>query len=92
MKFYFKKKKETRPESEIIEFVKKFNVKFDMFSRVNVNGDDALPLFKYLKAKIPDYIGTDIKWNFAKFLVNRKGVPVKRFVLKNLSLSIFLHY
>jgi len=42
---------EPKPEAEIREFVKQYNVEFDMFSKVNVNGKDAHPLYKYLKMK-----------------------------------------
>jgi glutathione peroxidase len=59
---------------------KKFNVTFQMFDKIEVNGPNAHPLFKYLKAKCPDVNGReDVKWNFSKFLVDRKGNPVKRF-------------
>lgn len=50
-----------------------------MFSKINVNGQDALPMYKYLKLKLPEFFGSDIKWNFAKFLVNKQGIPVQRF-------------
>lgn len=66
-------------ENEIKDFVKKFNVQFDMFSKVNVNGDQAEPLFKYLKAKLDGTFGSSIKWNFSKFLINKQGIPVKRY-------------
>ena len=49
-----------------------------MFSKVNVNGDDALPLYKFLKTKLEGTFGNFIKWNFSKFLIDRNGVPVKR--------------
>lgn len=50
-----------------------------MFSKINVNGSDAHPLFKYLKKVQGGTIGDFIKWNFTKFLVNKSGVPVKRY-------------
>jgi len=57
-----------------------FGVKFDMFSKIKVNGDDAHPLYKYLKKEQTGFLGTEaIKWNFTKFLVDRKGNVVKRF-------------
>lgn len=69
------------PDSE--EVIKKFaagyNVKFDMFSKINVNGENALPLYKYLKSQLKGTLGSFIKWNFAKFLCNRDGKPVKRY-------------
>lgn len=55
-------------------------VSFPMFAKVEVNGDGAHPLFRQLRASLPGLLGsTAIKWNFTKFLVNREGVPVKRF-------------
>ncbi|XP_062564663.1 uncharacterized protein LOC134227300 isoform X3 [Armigeres subalbatus] len=51
----------------------------DVFARVNVNGDDADPLYKYLKHKQGGSLGSFIKWNFTKFLVDKNGVPVARF-------------
>ena len=57
-----------------------FGVKFDMFSKVEVNGDDAHPLYKHLKSEQAGFLGTEsIKWNFTKFLVDREGNVVKRF-------------
>ncbi len=70
---------EPKPEAEIKEFVKQYNVQFDMFSKINVNGDGAHPLYKFLKSKVDGTFGNFIKWNFSKFLINREGVPVKRY-------------
>jgi len=57
-----------------------YGVKFDMFAKINVNGDDTHPLYKYLKDKEPGFMGTEfIKWNFTKFLVDREGNVVKRY-------------
>jgi glutathione peroxidase len=50
-----------------------------MFSKIDVNGDGAHPIYKYLKDKLPGIFGKKIKWNFAKFLIDRNGIPVKRF-------------
>lgn len=58
----------------------KFDPKFPMFSRVHVNGKDAAPVFKFLKERLPEgKKGKDIRHNFAKFLVDRNGQPVKRY-------------
>lgn len=65
--------------ADIKEFVKKFNVTFDMFSKIDVNGDNAHPLWKYLKEKQHGTLGNFIKWNFSKFLVDKNGQPVKRY-------------
>ncbi len=56
-----------------------YGVTFPMFSKVNVNGDDAHPIFKYLKNELPGTFGNRIKWNFTKFLIDKNGKPVKRF-------------
>ncbi|CAN7942314.1 unnamed protein product, partial [Ixodes pacificus] len=73
-------KQEPWAEPEIKEFVKKqFNVTFDMFSKISVNGDNAHPLWKYLKERQPGFLFNAIKWNFTKFLVDKNGQPVKRY-------------
>ena len=57
-----------------------FAVSFPMFSKIEVNGDDASPLFKWLKSSQPGLLGTEsIKWNFTKFLVGRDGHVIKRY-------------
>jgi len=65
-------------EQEIKEFAAKYNVTFDMFSKINVNGNDAHPLWAFLKAKQTGFLVNAIKWNFTKFVVNKEGVPVYR--------------
>jgi len=64
---------------EIKQFVSKFNVTFDMYSKIDVNGDNAHPLWKYLKDKQHGTFGNFIKWNFSKFLIDKNGQPVKRY-------------
>ncbi|MGA4722007.1 glutathione peroxidase [Fictibacillus nanhaiensis] len=66
---------------EIMEFCElNYGVNFPMFAKVDVNGDGAHPLFKYLAAEAPGILGSKaIKWNFTKFLVDRNGQVVKRF-------------
>jgi glutathione peroxidase len=56
-----------------------YGVSFQMFSKIDVNGDSAHPIYKYLKNKLPGFAGRKIKWNFAKFLIDKSGRPVKRF-------------
>ena len=56
-----------------------YGVSFPMFSKIEVNGKDAHPIYKYLKDKLPGFPFKKIKWNFTKFLIDRKGIPVKRF-------------
>lgn len=61
-----------------------YNVSFKMFDKIDVNGSDASPLFKYLKHESPGILGTEaIKWNFTKFLVNKDGQVVMRFASKD---------
>lgn len=57
-----------------------FGIKFDMFSKIDVNGDDTHELYKYLKEHSSGFMGIDIiKWNFTKFLVDKSGKVVKRY-------------
>jgi len=57
-----------------------FGVTFPVFSKINVNGQNAHPLFKYLTEQVPGVMGSkSIKWNFTKFLIDRQGKIVKRF-------------
>jgi len=59
---------------------KNYGVTFPMFAKVDVNGDDAHPLFRFLKGEAPGVLGTEaVKWNFTKFLVNREGAVVTRY-------------
>ncbi|XP_017883094.1 probable phospholipid hydroperoxide glutathione peroxidase [Ceratina calcarata] len=64
---------------EIMDFVKKYNVTFDMFEKIDVNGDDAQPLWKWLKTQASGFITDDIKWNFTKFIINKEGKVVSRY-------------
>jgi len=50
-----------------------------MFSKIDVNGNNAHPLWKYLKHKKGGTLGDFIKWNFAKFLIDKEGQPFKRY-------------
>ena len=53
---------------------------FPLFAKVDVNGDNASPLYRYLKHAKPGLLGTEaIKWNFTKFLVDREGKVVARY-------------
>lgn len=56
-----------------------YGVSFQMFDKIDVNGDAAHPLFKYLKKELPGFLISKVKWNFTKFVVDRNGKPVKRF-------------
>lgn len=62
----------------------KYGITFDLYSKIDVNGDNAIPLYKYLKRKQPGAMswltGGKIPWNFTKYLINRKGEPIDRFL------------
>jgi len=68
-------------EAEIQNFCRvNFGVTFPMFAKINVNGDQTHPLYRYLKSQQPGFLGTEsIKWNFTKFLVDKEGKVVDRF-------------
>jgi len=57
-----------------------YNVSFPLFAKIDVNGDDAHPLFRHLKAQKAGLLGSEaIKWNFTKFLIDRDGNVVDRY-------------
>lgn len=56
-----------------------YGVSFPMFSKIEVNGENTHPIYKYLKNRLPGVFGRNIKWNFAKFLIDSDGKPVKRY-------------
>jgi len=64
--------------AQICQFAASKNVTFDMFEKINVNGNDAHPLWKYLKHKQGGTLGDFIKWNFTKFIIDKNGQPVER--------------
>jgi|TARA_R110000764_G_scaffold36545_1_gene81549 glutathione peroxidase len=74
-------KQEKGDDSEIKQFCDlNFNISFPLFSKVDVNGENAHPLFDYMKNEAPGLLGSkSIKWNFTKFLVNNQGKVVKRY-------------
>lgn len=68
-------------DEEIMEFCTlNFSVNFPMFKKVDVNGDNAEPLYTFLKTEAPGIMGSkSIKWNFTKFLVGRDGNVIERY-------------
>jgi len=68
-------------EAEIAAFCERnFGVTFPLFSKIDVNGPHADPLFAYLKKEKPGLLGSEaIKWNFTKFLVDKEGNVVERY-------------
>ena len=67
-------------DSDIREFCSsRYDVTFPLFSKIDVNGPAADPLYVYLKARKTGWLGSSIKWNFTKFLIDRRGDVVRRF-------------
>lgn len=68
-------------DEEIAQFCSlKFNVSFPISKKIEVNGDNAEPLYETLKTEAPGLLGSKrIKWNFTKFLVNKNGEVLKRY-------------
>ena len=67
-------------DEEIHEFCTlKYNASFPQFKKIDVNGDKADPLYVWLKEQKKGVLGSKIKWNFTKFLINRKGEVVERY-------------
>jgi glutathione peroxidase len=50
-----------------------------MFDKIDVNGKNTHPIFRFLKAKLPGIVGGKIEWNFTKFVIDKQGIPVRRF-------------
>jgi glutathione peroxidase len=68
-------------EDEIRNFCSlNYDVTFPMFAKIDVNGTDAHPIYRYLKSEAKGLLGSEaIKWNFTKFLVGREGAVLKRY-------------
>ncbi len=67
-------------EEEIEDFCQsRYGVTFKMFKKIDVNGPNEEPLFRFLKGQKGGILGSNIKWNFTKFLVDRNGNVVERF-------------
>ena len=67
-------------DQEILDFCElNYGVTFPLFSKIDVNGDAAHPLYKYLKTEAGGLLGDDIKWNFTKFLISREGQVLERY-------------
>ncbi len=66
----------------------RFGVTFPVFQKIDVNGENAHPLFKLLKDRAHGWFGKSIKWNFTKFLVDREAGVVKRFAPRTAPASI----
>jgi glutathione peroxidase len=66
-----------------------YDVTFPMFAKVDVNGPDTIPLYRFLKTSRRGVLGSEgIKWNFTKFLTDRQGHPIRRFGSRTSPLAI----
>jgi glutathione peroxidase len=81
---------EPEPIAEIVDFcINKFNINFPLFDKVEVNDENAHPLFKFLTENTPCTFKTNtVKWNFTKFLVDKKLRPVRRYNPSDLPMSL----
>ena len=75
------REQESGSHSEIQTFCKvNYGVEFLLFEKINVNGENAHPLYKFLKKEAKGFLGTEsIKWNFTKFLIDRDGNVINRY-------------
>lgn len=73
-------KQDPGTNEEILEFCQvNYGVTFPMFAKIDVNGKNVHPIYKYLKTELPGSLGKRIKWNFTKFLISKDGIPLKRY-------------
>lgn len=72
-------KQEPGSNEAIKAFIKGYSFEGDIFGKINVNGSKAIPLYKFLKKKQGGTLGSFIKWNFTKFLIDRDGTVTERF-------------
>jgi len=71
---------EPAPEDQIHEFCSRtYSVTFPIMSKVDVNGDNTSPVYQYLKSQQKQLLMERVKWNFEKFLINKKGQVVNRY-------------
>ncbi|KAK4804546.1 hypothetical protein SAY86_004363 [Trapa natans] len=74
---------------QILEFAcTRFKAEYPIFDKVDVNGEKAAPLYKFLKSSKGGLLGDDIKWNFSKFLVDKEGNVADRYAPTTSPLSI----
>ncbi len=71
---------ELSSDEEIVNFCQvNYGVTFQMMKKIDVNGDKAVPLYKFLKERTKNILTENIKWNFTKFLISSDGMTIKRF-------------
>ncbi len=75
---------EPKSDAEIKEFcTSTYQVTFDMFAKIDVNGEQSSDFFKHLRSlDLPPKGAGDVSWNFEKFIIDRRGVPIARFATK----------
>ena len=67
-------------DEEISNFCQvNYGVTFQMMKKIDVNGPNESPIYKFLKEKTKNILGEDIKWNFTKFLISSDGIRIKRY-------------
>lgn len=73
-------KQDSGSNQEIQDFCQlNYGVTFNMFEKIEVNGAHAHPIYRYLKQEVKGLFGSEIKWNFTKFLIDRDGNVIKRY-------------
>jgi len=73
-------KQDSGSNKEIQKFCQlNYGVSFSMFEKIDVNGEKAHPLYKYLKSEAKGFLSKEIKWNFTKFLIDSDGNVVRRY-------------
>lgn len=73
-------KQDSETNEEIHSFCQlNYGVSFNMFEKIEVNGKNAHPLYKFLKNEKGGVMGNEIKWNFTKFIIDREGNVIKRY-------------
>lgn len=73
-------KQDSGSNEEIHNFCQSnYGITFNMFEKIDVNGKNAHPLYKYLKSEARGILSKEIKWNFTKFLIDDKGNVIKRY-------------
>lgn len=73
-------RQEPGTDSEILSFCQlNYGVTFQIMKKIEVNGDNAHPIFEYLKSETRGFLGRKIKWNFTKFLISRDGKTIRRY-------------
>lgn len=71
---------EPEDDAQIAQFCElNFGVTFPLMKKIDVNGANADPVFKFLKSKTRGLLGSSVKWNFTKFLISRDGSRIERF-------------